>query len=81
MSESFGGISRWPQVSLEKSGMMLHSAGFNSVWKNIWTAVADDFKGLAADKIFSNTKHGMAKNAGCGEINMEHMAELFISHS
>jgi hypothetical protein len=52
----------------------------NSVWKNIWTAVVDDFEGLAAEKIFSDTRHGMAKSAGSGEINMENMAELFNSH-
>jgi hypothetical protein len=42
MSKSFGGIltSKWPQMSLEKPGMMLHSAA----WENIWTAAVDDLK-------------------------------------
>jgi hypothetical protein len=46
----------------------------NTVQKNIWPAVVNDFQGLATDKIFSDTSHGMAKRAGFGVINMENMA-------
>lgn len=61
MSNSFGGISRWSQMPLEKPGMILQQCCFK---KNMWTAVVNDFECLAAEKIFSNTWHGMAKSAG-----------------
>ncbi|KYO46714.1 hypothetical protein Y1Q_0018457 [Alligator mississippiensis] len=55
----------------------------NRVWKNIWPAVVNDFRGFAADEFISDARHEiaeMAKSGGFGQVDKENMAELLDSH-
>ncbi|KYO47120.1 BEN domain-containing protein 6 isoform A [Alligator mississippiensis] len=55
----------------------------NGVWKNIWSAVMNDFQGFAADEFISDARHDiveMAKSVGFEQVNEENVAELLDSH-
>ncbi|KYO21213.1 hypothetical protein Y1Q_0001482 [Alligator mississippiensis] len=56
---------------------------FDGVWKNIWPAVVNDFRGFAADKFISDARHEiveMAKSVGFEQVIEENVAELLSSH-